>query len=63
MRKTVAVAAGVAGAVLIAGHWPDITRYVKIRQMSFGSGHPQNVPAHGRTSYPGRRGLTATTRT
>jgi hypothetical protein len=27
-------------------------RYVKIRQMSYGNGHPENVPARGRAAYP-----------
>jgi hypothetical protein len=59
MRKAAALAAGVLGAVLIAGQWPDIARYVKIKQMSYGTGHPENVPAHGRTSYPGHPGAGA----
>ena len=36
---------------LVATQWQDITRYLKIKQMSVGSGHPENVPAAGRTSY------------
>jgi hypothetical protein len=27
-------------------------RYVKIKQMSLGGGHPENVPAGGSHSYP-----------
>jgi hypothetical protein len=30
----------------------DIVRYLKIRQMSAGGGHPGNVPAGGRHAYP-----------
>ncbi|HEY2285274.1 MAG TPA: hypothetical protein VGH88_05980 [Streptosporangiaceae bacterium] len=56
MGKAVALAAGVLAGVLIAGQWPDISRYVRIKQMSYGSGHPENVPAHGRTSYPAHPG-------
>jgi hypothetical protein len=56
MVKAVALAAGVLAGVLIAGQWPDISRYVKIKQMSYGTGHPENVPAHGRTSYPATPG-------
>jgi len=52
MKKALALAAGVATAVTIARQWTDITRYVKVRQMSSGTGHPENVPAPGRTSYP-----------
>ncbi len=36
---------------LVATQWQDITRYLKIKQMSIGTGHPENVPAAGRTSY------------
>jgi hypothetical protein len=39
-------------AALIAGQWQDITRYIKIKQISSGQGHPENVPAHGRIGYP-----------
>jgi hypothetical protein len=37
---------------LIAVQWPDIVRYVKIKQMSAGGGHPENVPASGTKRYP-----------
>jgi hypothetical protein len=30
----------------------DIIRYLKIRQMSTGDGHPGNVPAGGAHAYP-----------
>ena len=30
----------------------DIRRYVKIKQLSRGSGHPENVPATGKSAYP-----------
>jgi hypothetical protein len=39
-----------AGA-MIASQWRDIIRYVKIRQMSLGQGHPEYVPAEGTTAY------------
>jgi hypothetical protein len=39
-------------AALIAGQWQDIARYIKIKQISSGQGHPENVPAHGRIGYP-----------
>jgi len=39
-------------AALVGSQWPDIMRYVKIRQMSQGQGHPENVPAEGTTFYP-----------
>jgi hypothetical protein len=56
MGKAAALAAGVLAAVLIAGQWPDISRYIKIKQMSYGNGHPENVPARGRTSYSSSSG-------
>lgn len=41
----------VAGlAVAVQRH--DIVRYLKIKQMSRGGGHPEIVPASGATSYP-----------
>ena len=30
--------------LLIAAQWPDIRRYLKIKQLSQGQGHPENVP-------------------
>ena len=30
--------------LLIASQWPDIRRYLKIKQLSQGQGHPENVP-------------------
>jgi hypothetical protein len=36
---------------LIAGQRQDITRYLKIKQMSTGDGHPENVPARGSLGY------------
>lgn len=52
IRKAVPWLGSVFLGVLIAGQWQDIIRYVKIRQMSLGQGHPQVVPAAGRTAYP-----------
>jgi len=42
--------------VIIAGQRHDIIRYVKIKQMSMGRGHPANVPAGGSQAYPKRPG-------
>jgi hypothetical protein len=41
-----------AFAALIGSQWQDIMRYVKIRRMSMGQGHPEYVPAEGSTVYP-----------
>ena len=35
----------------IASQWQDIIRYLKIKQMSAGDGHPENVPAGGTHRY------------
>lgn len=51
-RKAVLWLAPVLLGVLIASQWQDIIRYVKIKQMSQGGGHPENVPAGGSTAYP-----------
>lgn len=37
--------------LVIVSQWPDIVRYLKIRQMSRGDGHPENVPAEGTQGY------------
>jgi hypothetical protein len=50
----VLVPAGVT--LLVASQWPDIQRYLRIKQLSARQGHPENVPASGRTAYPQRPG-------
>ena len=54
MRKVVSLLAVLGLGWLISNQWPDISRYLKIKQMSLAEGHPQNVPAGGSQSYPGR---------
>jgi hypothetical protein len=34
--------------LLITSQWPDISRYLKIRQLSQGNGHPRTFPSRGR---------------
>jgi hypothetical protein len=52
MRKAMLLA-GLAGAVaMVASQRQDVLRYLKIKQMSLGAGHPQNVPASGTHKYP-----------
>jgi hypothetical protein len=51
-RKAVWLLIPTALGAMTASVWPDLMRYVKIRQMSYGNGHPENVPAHGRAAYP-----------
>jgi hypothetical protein len=42
----------VALGALAATQYKDAVRYVKIKQMSMGGGHPENVPVEGTTAYP-----------
>jgi hypothetical protein len=56
IRKASLFVTAVAIGALAASQWPDIKRYVKIKQLSAGQGHPENVPAKGRTAYPQRTG-------
>jgi hypothetical protein len=43
---------GLAGVGLVASQWRDIRRFIAIRRISTGSGHPELVPAAGRARYP-----------
>jgi hypothetical protein len=52
MRKLLIGGLAVAG-LAVAAQWHDIVRYLRIKQMSFGEGHPELVPASGATSYEG----------
>lgn len=51
IRKALLVIA-LSAAGIAASQWQDITRYLKIKQMSVGNGHPENVPAGGSQAYP-----------
>lgn len=50
MRKLLIGGLAVAG-LAVAVQWRDIARYLKIKRMSLGEGHPELVPAGGATSY------------
>lgn len=53
MRKTLLLGGLAAAAALIASSQrKDAARYLKIKQMSMGGGHPENVPAGGSQMYP-----------
>jgi hypothetical protein len=56
MLKALRLLVPAAATLLVASQWADIQRYVKIKQMSGGEGHPENVPAGGRTAYPRNAG-------
>jgi hypothetical protein len=43
-------------ALLVASQWQDVVRYLRLKQLSVGQGHPENVPVRGRASYPQRPG-------
>jgi hypothetical protein len=50
-RKALLLLLPASVAVAVASQWREITRYVKVAQMSSGDGHPQNVPASGAQGY------------
>jgi hypothetical protein len=52
LRKGLIFAAVAALVAAVAGQRQDIARYIKIKQMSAGNGHPELVPAGGSTAYP-----------
>jgi hypothetical protein len=41
----------VLGAV-VASNWQDVIRYIRMKEISMGKGHPEVVPAEGRKGYP-----------
>jgi hypothetical protein len=51
-RKALGWLLTAAVTAAVASQWPDITRYFKIAQMSFGQGRPDVVPAVGKHGYP-----------
>ena len=52
MRKLLLMGGLAAAAFAIASQRQDVGRYLKIKQMSAGGGHPENVPATGSRQYP-----------
>ena len=56
IKKSLGLAATLGLGLAIAVAWPDLKRYLKIKQMSTSSPHPEIVPAQGRTAYPQRPG-------
>jgi hypothetical protein len=60
IRKGLGMLALASVGILLAAGWRDITRFVKIKRVSQGNGHPGLVPAAGRSAYPkGGRGRAA----
>jgi hypothetical protein len=62
MRKALLIGALAGAGLLAASQRQDIVRYLKIKQMSAGQGHPENVPASGSQRYraPGQGELDGT---
>ena len=56
VRKSLQVLIPTALGLLVASQWPDIRRYLKIKQLSQGQGHPENVPVEGVSRYPQHQG-------
>lgn len=58
VRKALGLLLPAAIGALVASQYKEIGRYLKIRQMSSGSGdgHPQGVPAEGSHAYPEHAG-------
>jgi hypothetical protein len=51
-RKALRLLVPAVATLLVASQWADLRRYLKIKQLSGGQGHPENVPASGRAAYP-----------
>jgi hypothetical protein len=56
IKKSFGLAATLGLGFAIRVAWPDVQRYLKIRQMSAAVPHPEMVPVHGRIVYPQRAG-------
>ena len=52
IRKALPILVSAGVILLLASQWSDIMRYLRIKQLSVGQGHPENVPAEGRKAYP-----------
>lgn len=51
LRKVLMAAMALGAGWVLYTQRQDIVRYLKIKQMSMGDGHPENVPAAGSQSY------------
>lgn len=51
MRKFLWLSVPAVLAALAASSWQDAYRYVRMRQISIGKGHPEVVPVEGRIGY------------
>jgi hypothetical protein len=55
-RRILRVLVPAALTLLVAGGWTDMVRFLKIKRLDMGHGHPELVPAEGRRAYPQRPG-------
>jgi hypothetical protein len=51
MRKMLWLSVPAVLGALVASSWQDAYRYIRMRQISIGKGHPEVVPVEGRTGY------------
>ena len=51
MRKMLWLSVPAVLGALVASSWQDAFRYVRMKQISLGKGHPEVVPVEGRTAY------------
>lgn len=54
IRKSLGVTLALLVALAVSVGWPDIKRYLMIKQVSTQRAHPEMVPAQGRAAYPQR---------
>jgi hypothetical protein len=61
-RKTLQLLIPAALGLVVATQWQDARRYLRIKQLSHGQGHPENVPVEGKRAYahPGDGALDGT---
>jgi hypothetical protein len=52
LRRMVWLLIPAALGAIVASTWQDAFRYLKIKQMDLGRGHPEVVPVEGRIGYP-----------
>ena len=59
IKKSLGLMATLGLGFAVAVAWPDLKRYLKIRQLSATASHPEMVPVDGRTVYPQNPGAGA----
>jgi hypothetical protein len=59
IKKSLGLMATLGLGLAVTVAWPDLKRYLKIRQLSSTTPHPEIVPADGRIAYPQTAGAGA----